>query len=54
MDIQIAKKYDQIEKELIKYSKEKQSFDDRNIKIKEYSFEPITSAIGKLKGKIRK
>lgn len=52
MDVQSEKNYDQIEKDLIKYYKEKQSLDDRNIKIKEKSFESITSAIGKLEGKI--
>lgn len=52
MDVQKAKKYDQIEKDLIKYFKEKQSLEDRNVEIKQKSFEPITSAIGKIEGKI--
>ena len=47
-----AKKLDEIEKKLIKEFKEQIKIEDNYEKIKQKTFEPITSAIGKVESKI--
>lgn len=52
MEVNKAKKYDQVEKSLITIFKEQQKLEDTKLEIRKKSFIPIRSAINKIEGKI--
>lgn len=52
MDKKEIKRLDEVEKNLIKIFKEQQKLEEKNIEIREKSFQPITTAINKVEEKI--